>query len=61
MHIPRTTPTRIHVGKAIGGVNVRGFMQDGHDYYVNYTPGATPALDIDIHVGVGEVTLDTTG
>jgi hypothetical protein len=59
MHIPRTKPTPIHLDKAIGGVNVRGFTQDGHDYYVNYTPGATPALDIDIHVGVGEVTLDT--
>jgi proline racemase len=60
MHIPRTTPTRIHIDKTIGGVNVRGFMQDGRDY-VNYAPGATPALDIDIQVGVGEVTLDTTG
>jgi len=27
--------------------------------YVNYAPGATPALDIDIQVGVGEVILDT--
>ncbi|RIE09103.1 hypothetical protein SMC3_05025 [Candidatus Cryosericum hinesii] len=60
MHIPRTTPTRIHIDKAIGGVNVRGFVQDGHNY-TNYAPGATPALDIDIQVGVGEVTLDTVG
>jgi hypothetical protein len=60
MHIPRTTPTRLHIDKAIGGVNVRGFVQDGHNY-TNYAPGATPALDIDIQVGVGEVTLDTVG
>jgi hypothetical protein len=60
MHIPRTTPARIHVDKGIGGVNVQGFMQDGRDY-INYAPGATPALDIDIRVGVGEVTLDTVG
>ncbi len=58
IHIPRTTQTRIHIDKGIGGVNVRGFMQDGRDY-VNYAPGATPALDIDIQVGVGEVILDT--
>jgi hypothetical protein len=58
MHIPRTTPTRIHVDKGIGGVNVRGFVQEGRNY-VNYAPGATPALDIDIHIGIGEVTLNT--
>jgi len=33
-------------------------VQDGHNY-TNYAPGTTPALDIDIQVGVGEVTLDT--
>jgi hypothetical protein len=60
IHIPRTTPTRIHVEKAIGGVNVRGFIQDGHNY-INYAPGATPILNIDIQVGVGEVMLDTVG
>ena len=60
IHIPRTTQTRIHIDKGIGGINVRGFMQDGRDY-VNYAPGAMPALDIDIQVGVGEVTLDTVG
>jgi hypothetical protein len=58
LRVPRTTPTRIRVDKAIGGVNARGFMQDGRDY-VNYSPGTAPALDIDVHVGVGEVTLDT--
>jgi hypothetical protein len=60
IRIPRTTPTCIRVDRAIGGVSARGFTQDGHNY-VNYAPGTTPALDIDIHVGVGEVTLDTVG
>jgi hypothetical protein len=60
IRIPRTTPTRIHVDKGIGGVTARGFMQDGRNY-INYAPDATPALDIDIHVGVGEVTLDSAG
>jgi|GEM_PF-3397552 len=60
IRIPRTTPTRIHVNKGIGAVNVRGFIQDGRNY-INYAPGATPALDIDIHVGVGEVALDSAG
>ena len=58
LRIPRNTPTRIRVDKAIGGVNVRGFMQDAHDY-VNYAAGTSPALQIDVHVGVGEVTLDS--
>jgi hypothetical protein len=58
LRIPRATPTRIHVDKAIGGINARGFMQNGRDY-INYSPGTSPALDIDVHVGVGEVTLDS--
>jgi hypothetical protein len=58
LRVPRTTPTRIRVDKAIGGVSVRGFMQNDRDY-TNYAPGTSPALDIDVHVGVGEVTLDS--
>lgn len=57
INVPRTTPTRIHVDKGIGAVNARGFTQDGHDY-VNYVIGTTRALDIDVQIGVGEVTLD---
>ena len=58
LRIPRNTPTSIRVDKAIGGVSVRGFMQDGRSY-VNYAVGTSPALQIDVHVGVGEVTLDS--
>ena len=58
LRIPRSTPTRIHVDKAIGGTNARGFVQNGRDY-INYSPGGSPALDIDVHVGVGKETLDT--
>lgn len=58
IRIPRSTPTRIHVDKAIGGVNVRGFTQDGRDY-ANYASGTSAALEIDVHVGVGEVTLES--
>ena len=58
LRIPRATPTRIYVDKAIGGINARGFTQNGRDY-TNYASGASPALEIDVHVGIGEVTLDS--
>jgi hypothetical protein len=58
IRIPRSTPTRIHVVKAIGGINVRGFSQDGRDY-ANYASATSPTLEIDVHVGVGEVTLES--
>jgi hypothetical protein len=58
LRIPRSTPTHVRLDKAIGGINVCGFMQNGHDF-TNYPSGTSPALQIDVHVGVGEVTLES--